>query len=317
MSVKPEPKKVSTLHDFQPPRVIWWRLGQWVAPVLLSGIVFGLAVFLLWIQPREATGANYPVEFAWYQLVASVVAAILVILFGGYTVEQVRIAREGLEQERRVDRCRIESETRRVLGALLNELDQNRTTALNHEGRLRIPEDLVMDIRMEFRRDIYDGLRAGPIWSVPGSEAILPTLEQAYWEMKVLTDKLRTRPLWKTLMVGIFVVDLSVLVQRAPAAWISRQANGARGAVLVHVLMLFARPLLVHRQGYPAQTREAIETAMQATHRLLYKEPIDWEIWNNLLPAGFQVSPLKAAGAKSKAVHVLDPILDGLLWALS
>jgi len=193
-----------------------WGLWRRVAVVLAGGIVCGLAVFALWIQPREAAGANYAGEFAWDQLVAGIIAAVLVIVFGSYTVEQVRLAREGLEQERDADRRRIETETRRVLGALLDELSQNWITALYHEDRLRVPEDLLFDVTLEFKRDIYDGLRAGPLWGIPGSEDVLPAVGQAYWEMKVLSDKLRPRSLVRMLIVGVFLAEFAPFVIRRP-----------------------------------------------------------------------------------------------------
>ncbi len=268
-------------------RGLWRR----VVVVLVSGVIFGVAVFVLWIQPREAAGANYAGEFAWDQLVAGIVATALVIVFGSYTVEQVKIARIGLEQEREADQRRIETETRRVLGALLDELDQNRTTALYHEGRLHMPQDLALDVTMEFKRDIYDGLRAGSLWSIPGSEEVLPSVGQANWEMKVLTDKLRTRSLGRMLIVGVFLAEFAPFVIRRPNDLVSRQLSGAAAVMADYVLMRIGRLLLVLRQGYPARTRKAIESAMKAVHQLLHKEPIDWETWNKRLPDGFQVTP--------------------------
>jgi hypothetical protein len=240
----------------------------------------------------------------------------LIIVFGSYTVEQVKLARVGLEQEREADQRRIETETRRVLGALLDELGQNWITALYHEDRLRVPEELVFDVTLEFRRDIYDGLRAGPLWSIPGSEEVLPAVGRGYWEMKVLSDKLRPRSLVRMLIMGVFLAEFAPFVIRRPNDLVSRQLSGAGGVVTAYVLMRVGRLLFVLRQGYPARTREAIEAAMDAVHRLLHKEPIDWDMWVKHLPAGFDIRPLKAAERPSKLQRTLDPIADAVLRVL-
>jgi len=77
--------------------------------------------------------------------------------------------------------------------------------------------------------------------------------------------------------------------------------------------MRIGRLLLVLRQGYPARTREAIESAMDGVHRLLHKEPIGWDPWVKRLPTGFQVRPLKTVGRPSRLKQALDPIANIIL----
>jgi len=77
-----------------------------------------------------------------------------------------------------------------------------------------MPQDLALDVTMEFKRDIYDGLRAGSLWSIPGSEEVLPSVGQANWEMKVLTDKLQTRSLGRMLIVGVFLAEFGMVQKR-------------------------------------------------------------------------------------------------------
>jgi hypothetical protein len=261
-----------------------------VAAVLGGGIIFGLVVFFLWIQPREVAGANYAVEFAWDQLLAGAFTVILALIFGRYAVDQVRLAREAIENDRQTQAESRKAETRRILLALLNELHHNRTTALMHEGRLLRAPLLLKKSSLSFQRRVFDELTGGPLWGISLEEDLWSAVSKAYWDVQILEVALQPEVPWWAAIVGA----LTVGVLESESEFISLKDCVGLGLLgfAMYVGVILKADFTAKRNGTVARSRQSIEAAMDSIYQVLSGGTrLPWAQWDRGAPAEMQVAP--------------------------
>jgi hypothetical protein len=208
--------------------------------------------------------------FGYWQLIASVWAVLVAIVFGRYAVEQVKLSRVSYEEAK-------SAEVRRILMALFMELVHNRSVALYLEGRLVV--DFRLHDTFQFRWKVWDNLLAGPIWGLPlDLEQVYQPVSKAYWQTRLLSAMLQPRvsPANLAIPAGILGVQ-EALATSGPITERFRLVWKFLGvAILGYVLLDVCQKWDLRRKGLVRQTREAIESALEQLHRILFRRPIDW-----------------------------------------
>jgi hypothetical protein len=258
--------------------VVWLRVGLAAVVVLIGG----LAGFVFWVQPRVLAGISYAAEFANDQILLGFFTIVVAMIFGWFAVEQVWLAQEAIEQDRAArEEARI-NETRRVLSALLAELDDNRTVGLSYARGLDLSHATRFIGVLRFRRSSFDALQGGPLWSVSQIEDIGDSVTRAYWEIQALEQKVRLGSVWPFVFMGTFV---TAVLGIGPTNPFDRYMSTALSSVLAYVLYHGGQEFAAYAFGDAGRTVDAIEVAMDRIYRALHNgAPLPWPEWTGALP---------------------------------
>lgn len=292
--------------------------------VVVATIVVGVVVAWRWLWTPTGPGADE--ELAYWQLVVAdgqllvgLVALVLAGLFGLYAIDQVALARRGIElAQRGIDADRdarqeaLAAETAQILLALLLELSNNYENALRLEGRLVTTRRGRKLPTPSFTFTTFQALATGPLWRLKQLGDVWPALSDAYLKMQHLSRRLDALPWWSPLAFGGLLAEALPRGVRLPALLLGSSGGLAYASWL---------NLGANIRGDATRARLAIEAAMDQLVPLLPR-PTSWrEGLEQGIAPGWRMLPADGAPAPWWALQRRGDYRAvwatlGLLWAL-
>lgn len=268
-------------------------LSFWFEAVVVMVITLGveIVVFLAWVQPAVRAKADISTELAFFQLAIGGLTLVAAALFGVYAVKQVEQGRRALESDNLARRHADETEARRVLTALLAELNHDRGVALFLEGRMHLPAELSVRWTPRFQQDVYRALRAGSLWGIPEIERVYEAVALAYWEMDLLSIELEPHPSWLPMVLGAVILAGFYKTKPSEADPLKKYIFSAASGLVGYALLYVQRQLHVNCRGLVTRTRKGIENAMECVYEALYGRQLPWVGWDQALPKELHVVP--------------------------
>ncbi|MHB1131517.1 MAG: hypothetical protein ACYC4L_03930 [Chloroflexota bacterium] len=155
--------------------------GTWVQRLILGLGVLALALLssLLSIPYVLPSDAGLGEQLTYVQTVGTYIAILVAVGLGLYAVDQVRLARQAIHDDREARESDERDEKRRILVAIRNELLHNRIVTLQYEGRLVPGPDLGKGRMLTFSSVVHDSASRGPLRGIHPTGGVVEAIIKA------------------------------------------------------------------------------------------------------------------------------------------